>query len=95
VDSIAGHFNPQGSTTKDLSLAWRKDELTKLYSSLVKNKEIILDAIVKDYNIAREEAEIYEYSPTLYEVEKMIAKYETWSVNPVDLASEELGTTPF
>lgn len=95
LENITNNFNPDGSTTKDLSLAWRKDELTKIYSSLVKNKEKILDAIVKDYNIAREEAEIYEYAPTLYEVEKMIAKHEIWTVNPVDLAAEELGSTSF
>jgi len=79
-------------SNQDLSLAWRKVELQKILDSLISNKELILDAIVNDYSIAREEAEVYEFYPIYFEVEKLIDKHEKWLVNDVDLAAEELGS---
>jgi hypothetical protein len=82
----------QPGSGEDLSLAWRKAELTKILTSLNNNKERILDAIVEDFQIDRTEAEIYEFNPIVYDIEKLIAGYQKWTVNEVDLASEELGS---
>jgi hypothetical protein len=59
----------------------------------VRRKEEILEAVVKDYGMSKNEAELFEFYPVLTEIENTLANFQCWSQEKVDLASDDFGNS--
>ena len=59
----------------------------------MRRKEEILEAVVKDYGMSKNEAELFEFYPVLTEIENTLANFQCWSQEKVDLASDDFGNS--
>lgn len=58
---------------------------------LVRNKSVILDAMMKDYAMNSSEAEMFEFNPIITDLENAIKNLKYWAETPLDMTADDFG----